>query len=48
MLNFYFLEQGLVIVSPPHFMYDLSNQEFLYMTKMLRQQFKYLENETGF
>ena len=29
MLNFYFLEKGLGIVSPPHFMYDFSRKMFL-------------------
>ena len=29
MLNFDFLEKGLGIVSPPHFVYDISRKTFL-------------------
>ena len=29
MLNFNFSEKGLVLVSPPHFMYDFSRKMFL-------------------
>ena len=29
MLNFKFLEKGLRLVSPPHFVYDLSTEMFL-------------------
>ena len=29
MLNFEFLEKGLGIVSPPHFVYDFSSKMFL-------------------
>ena len=50
MLNFYFLDKGLVIVSPAHFVYDFSKKcsPFFCMTKKSRQKLKYLENENNF
>ena len=55
MLKVDFLEEGLGIVSPPHFAYDLfvskTNlcifliKQFFCMTENSRQKFDYLENE---
>ena len=43
---FDFLEKGLAIVSPPHFVHDFSRNIFLmffYMIKKSKQKFKYPE-----
>ena len=37
MLNFDFLEQGLGIVSLPHFVYDFSSKTFLMFTLLTDQ-----------
>ena len=39
MLNFEFLEKGLGIVSPPHFVYDFSRKMFLMLYSINRPNF---------
>ena len=39
MLNFKFLEKGLGMISPPHFVYDFSRKMFLMLYSINRPNF---------